>query len=70
MGTTGIIKTYVIALVVFLAVDMFWLGVAAKSLYGTYLSHLMAPKVNWPAALIFYALFIVGLFAIRDIARD
>lgn len=61
MGTLGIIKSYVISLVVFLAVDIFWLGVAAKPLYGTYLNHLMAPKVNWPAALIFYALFIVGL---------
>lgn len=47
-------------LVIFFLVDIVWLGVISKKLYKEYLGHLMGP-VNWPAALIFYALFIAGL---------
>jgi len=52
---------FVIALVVFFAVDLVWLGLIAKNLYSKYLGFIMSDKVNWIAALIFYALFIVGL---------
>jgi len=55
------IKTYVTALIVFLAIDLVWLGVIASKLYRHYLGPLMAEKVNWPAALIFYGVFISGL---------
>ncbi len=52
---------YLIVLVVFFAVDLVWLGVIAKDLYAKHLGHLMAKSVNWPAALIFYLIFILGL---------
>ncbi|HAM63936.1 MAG: hypothetical protein A2Y20_02625 [Firmicutes bacterium GWF2_51_9] len=52
---------FVIALVVFFAIDLVWLGLIAKNLYSKYLGFIMSDKVNWIAALIFYALFIVGL---------
>lgn len=54
-------KNYFVALVVFFAIDMVWLGLIAKNLYSKYIGFLMADKVNWIAALIFYFLFIVGL---------
>jgi len=54
-------KFYAIALVIFLVIDMIWLGLVAKNIYSKYLGNLMAPKVNWIAAVIFYLLFIVGL---------
>ena len=54
-------KFYAIALVIFLVIDMIWLGLIAKNIYSKYLGNLMAPKVNWIAAIIFYLLFIVGL---------
>lgn len=54
------LKLYLITLVIFFLVDIVWLGVISKKLYKEYLGHLMGP-VNWPAALIFYALFIAGL---------
>jgi len=54
------LKLYLITLVIFFLVDIVWLGVISKKLYKEYLGHLMGP-VNWPAALIFYALFITGL---------
>ncbi|HSR03282.1 MAG TPA: DUF2177 family protein [Proteiniclasticum sp.] len=54
------LKLYLMTLVIFFLVDIVWLGVISKKLYKEYLGHLMGP-VNWPAALIFYALFIAGL---------
>ena len=52
---------YGIVLIVFFAIDMIWLGVVAKDFYAKYLGYLMAAKVNWIAALVFYMLFILGL---------
>jgi uncharacterized membrane protein len=63
---------YLIVLVVFFAVDLVWLGVIAKDLYAKHLGHLMAKSVNWPAALIFYLIFILGLlvFVIQPALAD
>ncbi|MCL4200003.1 DUF2177 family protein [Patescibacteria group bacterium] len=55
------IKLYAIAISVFIAIDMVWLGFVAKNFYSKHLGSLMAKEVNWPAALIFYLLFIAGL---------
>lgn len=52
---------YLITFLVFFAIDLVWLGVIAKNLYANALSHLMAPSVNWVAAIIFYASFVVGI---------
>lgn len=54
------LKLYLMTFVVFFLVDIVWLSVISKKLYKEYLGHLMGP-VNWPAALIFYFLFIAGL---------
>jgi uncharacterized membrane protein len=55
------IKLYFITLPVFFAIDMFWLGLVAKNFYREQIGFLMATDVNWPAAIIFYLLFIAGL---------
>jgi len=55
------IKLYGIALPVFFAIDMFWLGVVSKNFYRAQIGSLMSPTVNWTAAILFYLLFIVGL---------
>lgn len=55
------IKLYFATLAIFFAVDMIWLGFVARGFYKKYLGYLMAPEVNWYAALIFYALFIVAV---------
>ena len=52
---------YLVTLVVFFLIDMVWLGAVAKGLYRKHLGPLMGPKVVWPAAILFYLLFIVGL---------
>jgi uncharacterized membrane protein len=55
------VKLYFSALVAFLAIDMVWLTLIARTFYRKYLGFLMAPKVNLPAALIFYLLYVVGI---------
>lgn len=55
------ISQFLVVLVVFFAIDIFWLGVVAKNLYAKYLGFIMAPNVNWAAAILFYMIFIVGI---------
>ena len=55
------LKLYGVTLAAFFAVDMIWLGLVAKNFYKKYLGYLMAPQVNWIAAIIFYLLFIAGI---------
>lgn len=63
----NVIITYGIATVAFFAIDMVWLGLIAKNFYRNKLSHLMSDEVVWPAAIIFYLLYIAGIvyFAIN-----
>lgn len=55
------LKLYAIALPVFFAIDMIWLGLVAKDFYRAQIGYLMKTDINWVAAIIFYLLFIVGL---------
>ena len=56
-----VLKLFLIALPVFLAIDMLWLGVVARTFYRDQLGGLMRTEVNWVPALVFYLLFVVGL---------
>jgi uncharacterized membrane protein len=58
---TTMIKVYGVTLVAFLAIDLLWLGVIARGFYAEQMGPLMRPEVNWPAALAFYAVFVVGI---------
>lgn len=55
------IKLYAIALPVFFAIDMVWLGLIAKNFYRDQIGVLMKDNINWTAAVVFYLLFIAGL---------
>lgn len=55
------IKMYIMALIVFLIIDAFWLGFIAKNLYQKGIGHLMAANPNFVAAAIFYVIFLAGL---------
>ena len=61
------LKLYLFTIPVFFAIDMVWLGFVARNFYKTSLHHLLSPEVNWPAAFLFYFIYIVGilLFAVR-----
>ena len=56
-----VLKNYFLTFIIFMGIDMVWLGVISKKLYADKLGYLMASKVNWLAAVIFYLIFIAGL---------
>jgi uncharacterized membrane protein len=58
--------SYCVALAVFFAIDMVWLGWLSTDFYQHHIGHLLGP-VNWWAAAAFYLLFIAGIviFAVR-----
>jgi uncharacterized membrane protein len=62
MSIPKIILCYLLTTVAFFAVDMTWLGLVAKDLYKKQLGGLLSDQINWGAAVIFYLLFIVGIF--------
>jgi len=55
------IKTFFIAFVVFLGIDMLWLTVIAQKFYKAQIGHLMADKAKLLPAAIFYVLFIAAM---------
>ena len=54
-------KLYIVAIVVFFAIDLFWLAIIAKDLYREQIGHLMSSEVRWGPAILFYCLYIAGL---------
>jgi uncharacterized membrane protein len=61
MTLISFFKIYLVAIPIFFLIDMLWLGIIAKDIYAKYMGHLMRATPNWPVALLFYFLFIVGL---------
>lgn len=55
------LRLYLIALPIFFAIDMTWLGLIAKNFYRSQIGTLLRPDVNWVAAILFYLLFLSGL---------
>lgn len=55
------VKLSLIALPVFFLIDMVWLGLVASEFYRDQIGFLMTPDVNWPAAIAFCLLFVIGL---------
>lgn len=66
MDILSYVKLYIIATVVFFAVDIIWLGYVARGFYRNNLGGIISPDVNWTAAIAFYLIYIVGilLFAV------
>jgi uncharacterized membrane protein len=62
MNAGKLILAYLLTAVVFFAIDLTWLGLIAKNLYRKYLGGFLSDTVNWTAAFVFYALFIIGIF--------
>jgi uncharacterized membrane protein len=61
MTIGGFFKLYSVAVVIFLVIDLIWLGVVARSFYQEQMGHLMRPNVNWAAAFAFYLVFVLGI---------
>jgi len=54
-------RLYAITLPTFLAIDLVWLGLVAKTFYKDKLGHLLRADVNWTAAIVFYLIFVLGM---------
>jgi len=61
MNIKSIIINYILTTIVFLLIDMAWLGFIAKNIYQKYLGNFLTDKVNWTAALIFYLIYVIGI---------
>ena len=55
------LKLYALTVPVFFIIDLIWLGLVAKGYYQKSLGYILSPQVNWPAAIIFYLIYIVGI---------
>ncbi|MDX9992360.1 MAG: DUF2177 family protein [Anaerolineales bacterium] len=55
------LKHYLLTLLPFLILDAIWLGLITPQFYRAQIGHLMADQMNWPAAAIFYGLYVAGL---------
>lgn len=61
MNIKSILISYLLTFIVFLMIDMLWLGVIAKNIYQKYLGNFLSDNVNWTAAIIFYFIFVAGI---------
>jgi len=61
MSLKNTVSLYLLTLAIFFLVDMLWLGLAAKDFYRRQLGGMLRPTVIWPAAILFYLLFVAGL---------
>ncbi len=52
---------YIITMIVFFLIDLIWIGVVAKNFYATTIGHMLRDSVNWPAALVFYLMYVGGI---------
>jgi len=55
------IKVFIIAIVIFFAIDMVWLGFVANKFYQKQIGFLMKSEPNRVAAVIFYLIFVAAL---------
>ena len=55
-----LLQTFVVAFLVFMVIDIAYLGFIGRKFVQSQLGHLMGPT-NWPIAILFYIQFIFGL---------
>ncbi len=56
------IITLILTAIVFIAMDLTWLGVIAKSFYWSRLGNLLTDDIVWSAIVVFYVIYILGIF--------
>ena len=66
LGLTGI------SFAIFIAIDLFWLGIVARPLYRHFMGDILLDHPRWAPSLLFYALWVVGLvyFAVGPVITD
>ena len=56
-----LILQFILSMVVFVFVDIFWLGTLATEFYAEHIGHLMRTPFLLPPAILFYLIFLGGL---------
>lgn len=66
------LKLYALTIPIFFIIDLLWLGVIARGFYRRQLDFILSPQVNWPAAVTFYLIYIMGIlfFAVRPAVNN
>ena len=52
---------YGITAIVFFLIDLIWIGLVAGNFYTETIGDMLRVSVNWPAALIFYLVYVGGI---------
>ena len=60
MPTLQYLYLYLMTIPAFFLIDMVWLGWIGTKFYKEQIGYLLGP-VNWPAAIIFYLIYIIGI---------
>jgi uncharacterized membrane protein len=61
VSAAALLKAYAACVVVFLALDLTWLGLVAKGFYAEQMGHLVRPDVRWGAAILFYLIYVAAI---------
>jgi uncharacterized membrane protein len=61
MSILFFLKLYLLTIPIFFLLDLIWLGYIAKGFYRQNLAFILSPEVNWPAAIVFYLIYIIGI---------
>ena len=61
MSTRSTAFSFAVAAILMAILDIAWLGIIAKDIYARGCGHLMAEKVRWGAAIIFYLIYAAGI---------
>lgn len=66
------LKLLPILLLIMVVIDAIWIGFVMSSFYKSNLGYIMADKINWGAAILFYVVYIAGLiyFVISPAEKD
>ncbi len=69
---THFLIAYLCTAIIFLIIDLLWLGVIAKNFYFDQLGHLMLDQINLPVALGFYTVYAIGIviFAVHPALQN
>lgn len=58
------VKLYAATTGVFFLLDILWLGVIAKGFYARQMGHLLRDDVQWPAAVVFYLIYVAAILVL------
>lgn len=61
MNIKSILLSYLLTFIVFMILNMLWLGIIAKNLYQKDLGGFLTDSVNWTAVIIFYFIYVIGI---------